>query len=392
MSEECGRTNRNSIKLLLGITLSEVGGSQKVVYDILSNLPEDRYEITLVTSPGGELLEWISKINSRRRLKVKVITLESLKRDISPLNDLKAFFGLYRVLRKGRYDIAHFHTSKIGLLGRIAAGLARVPKIFYTVHGWGLNSCRSAGIKRILGFAEWLGGLICTRVVCVCRHDIDSGVRSGWFCRNKACLIYNGIDRPPSVQKGMLRKELGIAQDTLVIGTIMRLSEPKDPIFTIEVMNEVKKRGYKVKLVILGDGRLRGKCEQLISRLGMKQDAFLLGKRDNVRELLPDIDVVLLFSKREGMPLSILEAMSAGKPVVASNVGGIPELIRHGQNGYLLDNFDIYQGAECIGRLLDNESLRETMGEASRKKVNDSFSLDKMIEKYEILYSGGNPD
>jgi len=373
-------------KLLMGVTLSEVGGCQKVVYDIIVNLPHAEYDITLVTSPNGELLDWIKEYNAQKNVQIKVIELKSLKRNISVLNDSKALFDLFKIICKGRYDIAHFHSSKMGILGRLAAKLARVPKIFYTVHGWGLHASGSGVKFRLLSMLEKMAGKLSTKVVCVSTHDFYEGLHNGWIIKEKACIIHNGIAFYTGV-KYDLQKELNIKEGTPIISVVARLSEPKDPLFAIRVAEYIKHTGCNFKFLLIGDGVMRKDCEQLIETLNLQEQILLMGTCSNVREILQSVDIALLFSKWEGLPISIIEAMFAGKPVIANGVGGIPELITHGINGYLLDDFNVTQAAEYIITLLSDSDLRERMGNEGRKIALEEFNLGKMIMKYQALYS-----
>lgn len=385
VGSEKKKLQKNKIKILFGITLPEMGGAQKVVYDIINSLSKDKYEITLVTSPGKGLIDWVNMLNDNGRSKVNIITLPCIKREISPLNDMKAFIKLYFIMKKGKFQIAHFHSSKMGILGRFAAWFARVPKIFFTVHGWGINESQSCLKRRIFSLLEMISGKLCTKIICVSKYDRDKGIRNNWIDENKACLIRNGVSTGFS-SKGKLRNELNIDENIPIIGTITRLREPKDPIFTINVFAEIKSRGYNTKLIIIGDGPLIEKCAVHAYELGLNRDVFLIGSRDDARELLCDFDIFTLFSKWEGLPLSIIEAMFSQKPVIASNVGGVPELIHNDLNGYLVDGEDITKAADFIETLLKNVEARNKMGLLSKQLANKYFSKEKMLSQYEILY------
>ena len=161
------------VKILMGITLSEMGGAQKVVYDLISSLPEDRYDITLATYPGGELIQWIKDLETQGGKRVRIIGIPQLRREISPFYDISTFCKLYGLMKKERYDIAHFHSSKMGILGRLAAFMAGVPKIYFTVHGWGINEYQPEWLQKMLGLAEKVAGRRCTMCLCVSHHHMD---------------------------------------------------------------------------------------------------------------------------------------------------------------------------------------------------------------------------
>ncbi len=373
------------IKLLMGITLSEMGGAQKVVYDLISSLPRSEYNITLITYPGGELIEWVRNLKFRKGIDVEIIGVPELRREISPINDILTFIKLYRIMRSNKYDIVHFHSSKMGILGRLAAYLAGVKNIYFTVHGWGINEYQPKWLQKLLGLAETLCGRKCTMCLCVSKYHRDIGIKMGWLSPEKSAVIYNGIDEAPTTV-GKLRKELNIEDDVLIIGTTMRLREPKQPIYTIQVLNEILSKGYRAKLVIIGDGPLRDKCIETIDSLGISDHVFMLGTRTDTRELINDMDVVTLFSLWEGLPIVIIEAMFAGKPIVCSGVGGVPEIIDHGRDGLILDGFDIKNAADQLSVLLRDKDLRIKMGKAARQKAMGKFSKDRMVEEYEGVY------
>lgn len=373
------------VKILFGVTLSELGGAQRVVFDLISSLPQEQYDITLVTSPGGQLIHWIEELNKKRKREIKIIQLSSIKRELSPYYDIKAVKELYKIIKKEKYDIVHFHSSKMGILGRVAAYLAGIKNIYFTVHGWGINDNMSKVKKFILCAAERFAGRLSTKVICVSQQDREKGIRNGWIKEANSCVIHNGVE-PITYNKGRLKEELGLRGDVPIVGMVARLKEPKDPMFTIEVINELRKRGKNCKLVIIGDGPLKEDCQSLIEKYQLQEWVTLLGSREEARSLLPDMQVFTLFSKWEGLPICILEAMAEGLPVVASKMGGIPELIEVGVNGYLLSKKDVIEAADYIEELLSNNSLRETMGARGKEIYASRFTKDRMVEDYHALY------
>lgn len=374
------------IKLLMGITLSEMGGAQKVVYDLISSLPAI-YDITLVAFPGGELIQWVEDLEYLKGISVRVIGITQMKREISPFNDIVALFKLYRLMKKGNYDIAHFHSSKMGILGRLAAKMARVPKVYFTVHGWGINEHQPKWIQSVLGFAERLAGNWCTMAMCVSKHHMDVGIKMKWLKPDKTCVIYNGIDIAP-ILSGGLRNELNVGEDVPLIGTIMRLRKPKQPVYTIEAFNKVLKMGYNAKLIIVGDGPMYKDCKLAIKEHMLEDSVYMLGTRADARELMNDMDIITMFSKWEGLPITIIEAMFAGKPIVASCVGGIPEIIDNGINGFMIDGFDVHEGAEHICNLLEHKDLGFKMGKNGKQKAEKGFTKKRMVKDYERVYRG----
>lgn len=365
--------------------MSEIGGAQKVVYDVISSLDKDNYDITLITCPNGELIDWINKLNYTRNFKIKVITLDNIVRKISPLKDLKVLLRLFSIIRKERFDVTHFHSSKMGIIGRISAWLANCPNILFTVHSWGINEYQNP-IKRILfGFLEKFTYSISDKVICVSKFVQDKGIYNNWIDNRKSLVIHNGIDDCSSTESN-IRIKLKVPDDTCLVCTIMRLREPKMPMFTIKVVSELANRGYNVKLLIIGDGPLRSECEALISEFNLEDKVFLLGTCHNARNILSATNIFTLFSKWEGLPLSIIEAMYAGKPVISNDVGGISELITHEINGFLINDFDINKTADYLEVLLKDNTLLKDMGLLNMSKGKERFSLDKMVKEYDNLY------
>jgi glycosyltransferase involved in cell wall biosynthesis len=383
------KSESKKIRMLMGVTLSEMGGAQKVVYDLLMSLSSLKYELTVVTSPGGELIDWVEELNRSRENKIKIVTLPSLEREISIKNDVKTFIELYKIIKKGRFDIAHFHSSKMGIIGRIAAFLAGVPRIFFTAHGWGINEYQSRLKQVLFTFAERIAGIMCSKIICVSDYDMEKCIKKKWANRNKLCVIHNGAAEMPA-SYGKLRKELGIPDDDFIVGTVMRLKEPKDPMTFIRAARILIKKKQNVRFIIIGDGPLKERCSTLIKENGLEKNVIMLGKRKDARELLVDFDIFVLLSKWEGLPITIIEAMLAGKPVVASDVGGISELVSDGGNGYLLKTGNEMEAAYRIGKLLESKSLISLMGNSGYEKAGREFSLPKMICEYEQIYTLDN--
>lgn len=375
---------------MFGITLSEIGGAQKVVYDIISSISSDNYAITLLTSPNGELIEWIENLNKNIKPKINIIEISSLKREISPIFDLISFIRIFRIMINEKFDIVHLHSSKMGILGRFAAFLNKVPNIIFTVHSWGINEYQGYLKRKLFSFIEVLCNKICDTTICVSQDVLEKGLKNGWIEHENSIVIHNGI-RTEKIYKGKLKEEINSKND-LIIGTVMRLREPKMPLFTIEAFYNISKKLEKAKLVIIGDGPIRTDCEKLISQLDIRDKVFITGTRDNVRELINDFDVFTLFSKWEGLPISILEAMFAEIPVVASKIGGIPEMIQNDKNGFLLKELNVEKASDLIYRLLIDKEMRESFGKYSKELVNSKFDIDKMIEKYQNIYLKQNPN
>jgi O-antigen/teichoic acid export membrane protein/glycosyltransferase involved in cell wall biosynthesis len=378
------------IKVLYGITLSDIGGAQSVLHQIISSLNEDKYEITLVTSPNGDLINIIDNLNKSRVNKIEVVTMKNLKRELAPLNDFISFIKLIKLIRKGHYDVVHLHSSKMGFIGPVAAKICGVPKIIFTVHGFGITDQDSYIKRKLIGFLIRFSNKLCSSVVCVSNKTRLIGIENKLLKENNSVVIYNGTnDYKPD--KYALRKELNISPYTLVIGTVMRLAEPKDPFFTIRLTSELISRGYNINLVIIGDGPLMEPSIKLAQDLNIESQIFFLGKRNNVRDLIEGFDIFALFSKSEALPMSIIEAMFAAKPIVASSVGGIEELVYPYKNGFLIHNESIEEAAKAIEYLINHPSNIYNFGYESFY-LSQMFTSKKMAESYEKLYTDDSPE
>ncbi len=374
------------LRVLFIITLSEMGGAQKVVYNLAAGLNPQEFDITVACAQGGELVDWLKSLEQR----VKVIEISSLRREISPWHDLKAFWKLYWLIKKNKFDIVHCHSSKAGILGRLAAWLAGVPKIFFTAHGWVLNEYQHWSGRLCYTWIERLAGTVSTKVVCVSEYDLLKARNLKIAADDKLVVFYNGLPEPET-QEGLLRNELGIKKNDLVIGTVARLAPQKDPLFLLKVAEGMICRqnctgAGRLYFVLIGDGPLRPECENFINSKGLSGRVFLLGTREEAAKLVQDFDIFVLFSRWEGLPLTIIEAMMASRPVVASAVGGVGELVVPGETGLLIEQLDVNEAEKALLHLIYDPGKRLAMGQAGRKRACRLFNINQMVDQYRELY------
>lgn len=364
-----------------------MGGAQRVLFSLIESLPADEYEITLVCSPGGELIEWIERLNDVRSAPIRVIPLESLKRQISPTHDLKAFSSLLRLMRTERYDVVHFHSSKMGILGRLVAWVVGVPNIIFTVHGWGIGHDQSPLLRRLLGMVEKMIGRLGATIVCVAEHDRQVGIDQGYVPINSTLVVHNGVPQP-EYRFGELRQLVQADDGHFLLGTVCRLADVKNPDIYIHTAAALQSMGFfAFKLLLIGDGPLRSHCEDLVEQFDLGGCVIMTGAREDAPALLSDLDLFLLLSRQEAFPLVVLEAMQAGLPVIATRVGGIPEQVEDGVTGFLVDpNPEAI--AMTVMKLVSDVELRRAMAEAARARA-ERFSLEGMCDAYRHLYQGG---
>jgi len=381
-----------SIKVVHVITKLELGGAQRNTLFTLSNLDRSRYSPVLVHGPGGEMLEEAAAIPGVERYMVR-----SLVREISPFKDFLALAGLYAIFRRavktsgGLPVIAHTHSSKAGILGRLAAYLAGVPIIVHTVHGYGFNDWQARFKRTVLVLAERAVSPFTTYFVAVAGDNIEKGVREGILSRDKACVIRSGIDtryfetRPGDAPA--VRHSLGVPEGAPLAVMVSCLKPQKAPVDFVRVAARVLEKVPGAHFVQVGDGELRADVESEAARLGIAERFHLIGWRRDVRDIMYACDAVVLTSLWEGLPRVVPEAMAAGKPVVATAVDGTPEALRDGVNGFLAAPHDVVTMADRLAELLGDRGLALKMGAAGREMVSE-FDEGEMLRRIEALYDG----
>ncbi|MBU4304726.1 MAG: glycosyltransferase family 4 protein [Candidatus Omnitrophica bacterium] len=378
--------NVKKCRILHIITTLELGGAQKNALDILAGLDPAAYDKFLICSPQG-LLQAEAKVIPGLHLCV----LKSLRREISPLYDLIALFKLVQFIKSNNIDVVHTHSSKAGILGRWAAWFAGAPLIVHSIHGWSFNDYQFPWLKKIYIFLERAAGRITTQFVAVSVSDINKGLDNKIGARASYALIPYGIDRNAwhaGADSAELKKELGINPDNTVVGMVACLKPQKNPLDFIYAAREIVQLGYKASFICVGDGVLRTAMEQRIRDYGLEKNVFLLGWRKDMEKILPLFDISVLTSLWEGLPIALLEAMAAQKPVVAYGVDGVKEIVRDGINGYCLAPRDRQGLVEKLCILLDNPELAREQGLASKTLLQETaaFSRETMLESIRDLY------
>lgn len=320
---------------------------------------------------------------------VRVIAIPSLVRRISPLQDLKALFSLWRRLIRERPFIVHTHTSKAGILGRLAAKLARVPIIIHTPHGHVFYGHFGPLISKFFLLTERLMARITDQMVALTQTEKNDYVALSVFSPEKVATIHSGVDvdRFMNIQVNIAEKKrmLGLNSKGLVVGTVGWLLPIKGPLHLLKAMPYVWENHPETSLIFVGKGDLEKGLKEEARRMGVSDKVIFLGWRDDIPEIMQVLDVFVLPSLNEGMGRVLVEAMAAGKPVVASRVGGILDLVKEGQNGCLAEPGDEKGLAIAIKKLLDDKKMRDEMGKRGREMAQ-GFSVEKMIEKIDVLY------
>lgn len=343
------------------------------------------FDSELLCAPGGPLIQLVRDTNMR------VKTLKTLVQPLNPIKDLLALTKMTFFLKHNHYHIVHTHNSKAGFLGRLAAKLAGIPVIVHTVHGFAFHAQEPTWRQILFRTLERLASRWCDKMIFISQPLIDWGLQERVVSENKTVKIYSGIEldrfSPVSEEvKARIREKWGIGQDDSVIGFVSKLWEGKGHLNLIDAFKQIKGEIKNARLVIVGEGYLYEHLVKRVNRLGLKDSVLFTGFQSDVSKIIATFDVAVLPSHFEGMGRVLLEAMAMEKPVVASRVGGIPDLVQHGINGFLVPPGDVEGLAEALIKTLMDKGLAEKMGKAGRKMITEKFSADHMARSIEKLY------
>jgi len=320
---------------------------------------------------------------------VKVIAIPSLMRRISPVQDLKALFWLWRLLIRERPSMVHTHTSKGGILGRPAGKFAGVPIIVHTPHGHVFYGHFGPLVSKFFLLTERVMARITDRMVALTEAERNDYIALSVSSPEKIATIHSGVDvdRFMNVQVNIAEKKrrLGLNSKGLVVGTVGWLLPIKGPVHLLKAMPYVWENYPEACLIFVGKGDLEKELREEVNRMKAWDKVKFLGWRDDIPEIMQVLDVFVLPSMNEGMGRVLVEAMAGGKPVVASRVGGILDLVKEGQNGFLAEPGDEKGLAIAIKKLLDDKKMRDEMGKKGREMATE-FSEEKMVEKIDVLY------
>ncbi len=376
------------LRVLHVITRMIVGGAQENTMLSCALIDSERYESTLLTGPetGVE-----GELHSESRARgIPVIVEPCLVRRLSPWHDLLATIRLWREIRRGRYDIVHTHSSKAGIVGRVAAWLAGVPVIVHTAHGWGFNRHQPWHVYWLYVWLERICARFSAAIVVVGTPNRDAGLALGIGRRDQYRLIRSGIEitafRDVAIARDQARGRLGLPCESFVIGSVGRLGEQKAPLDLLAAFVPVANARPEARLVYVGDGPQRGELEAAVARLGLEDRVLLAGLRRDVPELLRAFDVFALASRWEGLPRVFPQAMAAGLPIVATLVDGAPDAITSGENGWLVEVGDIAAMADRLHAFAADPATARRMGAAGRARV-DEFSAQRMVQELADLYA-----
>jgi glycosyltransferase involved in cell wall biosynthesis len=360
-------------KILQIITLSECGGAQNHLLELIDGLRE-KYDFEVLVGKEGYLTERLAGSQ------IAYQVIPSLVRSISLQNDLKATREIFQKIKYFAPALVHCHSSKAGIVGRLAAFLANKPSIF-TAHGWAFHPKVSFKQRAIAWLSEIIMSFVSKKIICVSQFDLQLAL-TDLMPKNKLVVIHNGIgENFKPFESHPLAQQLKGKLSILMVG---RFAEPKRQDLLIRAFADFQAAFPAAVLVLAGEGPQKKLCEELVRQLNLNEKVFFTGQVSPVEPLLELSDIFILISEREGLPISILEALRAGLPVVASCVGGINELISP-ENGCLVEN-KVTEIASALSYLASNAALRAELKLNNQKRFKKYFKSEIMLQKIDELY------
>ncbi|MDH5442429.1 MAG: glycosyltransferase [Candidatus Nomurabacteria bacterium] len=364
------------MKILYFVTKSNWGGAQRYVFDLAVSMKKRGHYVMVASGGDGALFDNLEKED------IRTYKISSAQRDMSFVRDIQTFFQVWKLIRKIKPDVVHMNSSKLGGIGAVA-GRFLGARVIFTAHGWPFQEPRFFLSRWMIWFASWITAILAHSVITPSQNDLLLG-QAMPFCGKKTKLIYHGRDiKNPLPKEGArieLEKIISIPHDKLWIGINAELHKNKGYEYLFYAMKNID-----ACLVIMGGGELRSDLEFLASDLGIKEKVFFLGFVPEGARYMSAFDILTLPSVKEGLPYVLLEGAQLGLPVVASHVGGIPEII--GDAGILVQPANVELLAHALSKVVLDEKARKQMGDNLHKRFTEKFSFGKMIQETENIYS-----
>ena len=367
-------------KLLLIIEAMS-GGAGRHVQDLISHLPQEKFDIYVIYSNHRTNPDFLEKIVTMNE-QVTFILCDFLVREIKPKYDLLAYQFISKKIKEIKPDIVHCHSSKAGVIGRLAAKRQGVKKIFYTPHAYSFLAPEFSGKKKFLfvQIEKFLSRFATTQTFCVSIAEMQAALEVNLDKTDKFQVIYNGLPEIDLPSKETIRAQLGLEKAAVVIGNNARMSEQKNPMFFMEIARKMIRQNANWHFVWAGDGQLMPLFQSFIKQNGLEENIHLLGERPDSEIVVTAYDIFMTTSQYEGLPYAPIEAMRAGVPILATKVVGNSELVIEGKNGYLID-------------LEWSKSVEEKLYKAAKMDAQmikadfrQRFAIDQMLKQIETIY------
>lgn len=404
------------------ITKSNWGGAGRYVYDMATHVPKDAFEPVVALGGSGVLKQ---KLEAEG---VETLTIPDLERDIGIIKEIKALRNIFKIIKEVKPDVIHLNSSKVGILGALAARLYNIyiflwellnptrpnvpesarygrepstlnpSRIVFTAHGWAFKEKRSLMVKKIIGYISWLTIALCHVTIVVSKDDRKK-VGKFVFVQQKIKLVHNGIGPQAFMERAAARKILAekagwpALGQRLWIGSIAELHKNKGIDYALKAFGELTKRSpenaeesSEVAYIIIGEGEERKNLESSVAQEKLKGKAALIGEYRNASTLLRAFDIFLLPSLKEGLPYALLEAGAAGLPAIATNVGGVSEIIDDMKSGIVIKEKRQKEITEALAFLVTHDEKRKEFGDRLAKTVMENFTLERMVKETVDVY------
>jgi glycosyltransferase involved in cell wall biosynthesis len=379
------------IRVLRVIARLNMGGPAIHVASLAAGLETRGYHTTLVAGSlarGEDSMAFLAE-----RLGVSVVSVPEIQREVSAVHDLRSALRVATLIREERPHVLHTHTAKAGAIARAAAilaGDARPPVVVHTFHGHVLKGYFGPGRTALFRRVEQTLARTADVLVAVSPEVRDELVELGVAPREKFAVIRLGIPleerlAEPSAD-GDFRTLYGIPDGAFVVGWVGRMTGVKDTGAVLEIVRSARAHGVDAVLCMVGDGPDRTRLEQLAHELGIARACYFVGYQEDVAGYFRLFDAFVLPSVNEGTPVSAIEALASGTPVVANRVGGVPDVVRDGLDGFLVDPGDVAGAGAKLAVLAGDDGLRRKMGEAGRTRVLERYAVSRLVDDVDRLY------
>lgn len=363
------------------------GGTRRHLLDIVEHIDRTRFDVAVICAATRDA-SFADDVARMRATGTHVVVVPSLVREIDPRKDLSAFKAICAELCKGGYDVVHTHCAKAGFLGRLAARRAGVSAIVHTPHVFPFRMDVGAVKQRGYFMLERMCAARTDRMICVYAGQEQDALRL--VSSSRVEVIVNGMDAGPAMTEADrvgARSKLGLADDATVVGTVGRCSAQKGHRYFVGAAHEIGKRHPNAVFLLVGDGELVAETRALVKKEGIEDRFVFVDDEETAGRLyMPAMDVFVLPSLWEGLPYALLEAMAAGVPVVAADVGGVGEVVVQGETGVLIAPRDASALAREVCELLGDPVRCNSLAAAGRERVLREFQLSEMVGKLQKLY------
>ena len=377
------------IKILRIIARMNIGGPAIQAVLLTAGLNKERFDSILIAGSVSEKEGDMNYLASENG--IEPLSVPELRRELNLLNDIISFYKIYKFIKREKPNIVHTHTAKAGTIGRLAAKLAGTSLIVHTFHGHIFHGYFSPLKTKFFLLIERMLANITDKIIVISEKQKSEIKRYLHLdSENKLALIplgFNLVEFLEDDKADTVRTELNIPREALVIGIVGRLTAVKNHKMFLAVAKEIKKIPEKiVKFVIVGDGELKDELVLLSKELGIQRDVIFTGWKKELASLYRAIDIIGLTSLNEGTPVSLIEALASARPVVATDVGGVRDVVEDGKSGFIVPANDIGAFSEAVISLLNDKDKRERFGLYGRGAVKDKHSRNKLIKAIENLY------